>query len=46
MDFEYSDRTKDLIERVQKFMDDVIYPGEKIYHEQLEASKTAGSCRR
>jgi acyl-CoA dehydrogenase len=39
MHFEYSDRTKDLIERVQKFMDDVIYPGEKVYHDQLEASK-------
>jgi acyl-CoA dehydrogenase len=39
MDFEYSDRTKDLIEKVQKFMDDVIYPGEHVYHEQLQAQK-------
>ncbi len=39
MDFEYSDRTKELIERVQKFMDDVIYPAEHVFHEQLEAGK-------
>lgn len=39
MDFEYSERTKDLIEKVQKFMDDVIYPGEHVYHEQLQAQK-------
>ena len=39
MDFEYSERTKGLIEKVQKFMDDVIYPAEHIYHEQLEKQK-------
>src|SRR5579883_313010 len=39
MDFEYSDRTKELQEKLLKFMDDVIYPAETVYEEQLNASK-------
>ena len=39
MDFEYTDRVKDLLEKVQKFMDEVIYPAEHVYHEQLESQK-------
>ncbi|MGE0154186.1 MAG: acyl-CoA dehydrogenase family protein [Reyranellaceae bacterium] len=39
MDFAYSDRTKGLIEKVEKFMDDVIYPAEHVFHEQLDSQK-------
>ena len=39
MDFEYSDRTKDLLEKLGKFMDEVIYPAESVYEEQLNAAK-------
>ncbi|HZY54393.1 MAG TPA: acyl-CoA dehydrogenase family protein, partial [Reyranella sp.] len=39
MDFEYSDRTKELQEKLLKFMDDVIYPAEQVYEDQLNASK-------
>ena len=39
MDFEYSDRTKALVEKLNKFMDDVIYPAEPIYEEQMEKAK-------
>ncbi len=39
MDFEYSDRTKDLLERMHKFMDEVIYPAEEVYEQQLESAK-------
>src|SRR5689334_23787719 len=39
MDFEYSDRTKELQEKLLKFMDDVIYPAESVYEDQLNASK-------
>src|SRR6476620_4130474 len=39
MDFEYSDRTKELQEKLLKFMDDVIYPAESVYEEQMEQAK-------
>jgi acyl-CoA dehydrogenase len=39
MDFEYSDRTKDLLEKLGKFMDEVIYPAEPVYEEQLNSAK-------
>lgn len=42
MDFDYSAKTKDLQARLQKFMDDHIYPNEKTYKEQLEANTAAG----
>ncbi len=35
MDFEYSDRTKELMERIQLFMDEHIYPNEKLFLEQI-----------
>jgi len=38
MDFEFSDRCKELRERLLVFMDDHIYPAEPVYHEQLVAS--------
>ncbi|HEV2386607.1 MAG TPA: acyl-CoA dehydrogenase family protein [Candidatus Acidoferrales bacterium] len=35
MDFEYSDRAKDLQRRLQAFMDDHIYPNEQRYYAEL-----------
>ncbi|GGG97112.1 acyl-CoA dehydrogenase [Glycocaulis albus] len=35
MDFEYSARCKDYLQRVRAFMDEYVYPNEKTYHEQL-----------
>jgi acyl-CoA dehydrogenase len=35
MEFEYSDRCKDYMERVQRFMDEHIYPNEAAFHEQI-----------
>ncbi len=37
MDFEHSDRTKGFIEKLQKFMDDHVYPNEQTYYDQMEA---------
>jgi acyl-CoA dehydrogenase len=42
MDFEYSAKTKDLQQRLLKFMDDYIYPAEKAYAEELAANTAAG----
>ena len=36
MDFEYSDRTKALIEKLNKYMDEVVYPAESVYDAELE----------
>ena len=38
MDFELTDRCKDLQERVTAFMDERIYPAEAVYEEQMRAS--------
>ena len=38
MDFEFSDRCKELRERLLAFMDEHVYPAEPVYHEQLVAS--------
>jgi acyl-CoA dehydrogenase len=38
MDFELSDRSKELRERLLAFMDEHIYPNESLYEEQLRAS--------
>jgi len=35
MDFSYSAKTKEFIERLQSFMRDVVYPAERVYAEQL-----------
>ena len=43
MDFEYSDRTKALLEKLHKFMDEVIYPAESVYEDQLNSAKTRWS---
>lgn len=39
MDFEYSAKTKDLLERLNAFMDEHVYPNERRYHEQVEADR-------
>ncbi len=38
MDFELTDRCKELRERLLAFMDEYIYPAEPVYHEQLVES--------
>lgn len=42
MDFDYSAKTKELQARLQKFMDDHVYPNEKTYKQQLQANTEAG----
>jgi acyl-CoA dehydrogenase len=42
MDFDYSDKTKELQARLQKFMDEYIYPNEGTYKKQLQANTDAG----
>ena len=37
MNFDYSDKTKDLMQKVQQFMDDHIYPAQEVYNAQMEA---------
>src|SRR5437667_7047897 len=39
MNIETSAKVKDLQQRVQSFMDEHIYPGERVYHEQLSANR-------
>ncbi len=38
MDFEFTDRSKELRQRLLSFMDEHVYPAEAVYHEQLVAS--------
>ena len=38
MEFEFSDRCKELRERLLAFMDEHVYPAEAVFHEQLVAS--------
>jgi acyl-CoA dehydrogenase len=38
MDFEFTDRSKELGEQLLSFMDEYVYPAEAVYHEQLVAS--------
>jgi acyl-CoA dehydrogenase len=42
MDFDYSAKTKELQARLQKFMDDNVYPNEKTYKQQLQENTAAG----
>jgi len=36
MDFEYSDKVKELINRVTSFMEEYVYPNEEKMHEQVD----------
>jgi acyl-CoA dehydrogenase len=38
MDFQLTDRCRQLQERLSTFMDEHVYPAERVYHEQLTAS--------
>ncbi len=38
MDFAFDERTRDLIDRMQGFMDEVVHPAEPVAHEQIEAN--------
>src|SRR4051812_44243222 len=42
MDFEYSLKTRELQERVSRFMDQHVYPNERAYREELAANTSAG----
>ncbi len=44
MDFQYSEKTQDLINQVRDFIDNEVVPAEHTYHEQLE--KNPGKPRR
>lgn len=37
MDFDHSDKSRDLIQRVSAFMDEYVYPNESMFHEQVKA---------
>src|SRR5579871_2043710 len=43
MDFDYSPRQRELMGRVQEFMDRHIYPAEKIYAAQMEEATRKGN---
>jgi acyl-CoA dehydrogenase len=43
MDFEYSDRCKELRTRLLAFMDEHIYPNEKAYKQEIDANGAAGN---
>lgn len=38
MDFSYSARTADLLDKLGRFMDDHVYPAERVYDEQIAAA--------
>jgi acyl-CoA dehydrogenase len=44
MDFEYSQRTRELQERLLEFMDTHIYPNEHRFHEEIETNRRAGNA--
>jgi acyl-CoA dehydrogenase len=43
MDFDYSDRCKELRSRLLAFMDEHIYPNEKAYKQEIDANGVAGN---
>jgi acyl-CoA dehydrogenase len=43
LEFEYSEKSKDLIRKVEAFMDETVYPNETVYGKQLSESKEFGS---
>ena len=43
MIFEHSDKTKELMARLERFMDEYIYPNEQTYADQMEAFRKAGN---
>ncbi len=43
MDFAYSDKTRELIDRLEAFMDQYIYPNEQTYNDQMDAFRAEGN---
>ncbi len=43
MEFEFSEKTKDFRARIEAFMDELVYPNEATFHEQLEAAESRWS---
>ena len=43
MNFDHSDKTKELLGKIQQFMDDHLYEGEKTYHEQHAKMREEGN---
>src|SRR5690606_12509032 len=43
MDFSYSPKVVDLQERLKAFMDEHIYPAERVYHDEVDANRAAGN---
>jgi acyl-CoA dehydrogenase len=39
MHFDYSDKTRQLQQRLTAFMDEYIYPNERLYHQQIEENR-------
>jgi acyl-CoA dehydrogenase len=37
--FEFSEKTRELRERLEAFMEELVYPNEKTFHEQIESSE-------
>jgi acyl-CoA dehydrogenase len=44
MDFEFSQKVKDLQQRVTAFMEEYVYPNEARFHEEIEANRRAGNA--
>jgi acyl-CoA dehydrogenase len=43
MDFSYSDKVRDLQQRVSAFMDEFVYPAEARFHEEVEHNRRGGN---
>ncbi len=43
MNFEHTDKVKELLARLERFMDKHIYPNEKTYDDQMKAFREAGN---
>src|SRR3974390_417172 len=39
MHFDYSEKTRDLQKRLSAFMDEYVYPNERLYYEQIEQDR-------
>ncbi|WP_420476572.1 acyl-CoA dehydrogenase family protein [Noviherbaspirillum sp. ST9] len=44
MDFQYSDKVKDLQKRLNAFMDEHVYPNEATFHKEIDANREKGNA--
>ncbi|OWW22575.1 acyl-CoA dehydrogenase family protein [Noviherbaspirillum denitrificans] len=44
MDFQYSDKVKDLQKRLNAFMDEHVYPNEDRFHKEIDANREKGNA--